>query len=205
MKNPKIIWRGNPLPQITANNSAAATKSQAKAIVIAAVKDAELLAQAGFLHLDRAWDRKRRKRVKFWKEDPVLSRWFGTGRLSVRQIRLTRRRMRRVHKFLADKRLRIRLKEQKGGDVNGHNYGGPFSPKTFVLYPAWFGLPAIKRPGVIVHELFHEWFIDHKDDSGNKYGAQAARNIARQKPQRARRNPENYEHYVLDVFGWGGS
>ncbi|WP_373512133.1 M35 family metallo-endopeptidase, partial [Persicitalea sp.] len=171
----------------------------------AAVKDADLLARAGFLHLDRVWDMKRRNRVKFWTNDPVLSTWFGTGRLSIHQIRLTRRRIRRVHNFLANKRLRIRLKEQKDTAVNGHNYGGPFSPKTFVLFPAWFAQRAVVRPGIIVHELFHQWFIDHKDNSGNKYGAQAARNIARQKPIRARRNPENYEHYVLNVFGWQGN
>ncbi len=200
MKAPKIIWRGNPLPQITANNSAAATKEEAEAIVIAAVKDAETLARAGIQHLNHAWDRKRRKRVKFWKNDPVLSMWFGSGKVTVRQIRLTRRRMRRVHNFLANKRLRIRLKEQKGTNTNAHNYGGPFSPKTFVLFPAWFGKRAVERPAIIVHELFHQWFIDHKDKQGNKYGEQAARNIARKKPRTARRNPENYEHYVLNFI-----
>lgn len=200
MKTPKIIWRGNPLPQITDNNSAADSKEDAEAIIIAAVKDAEILARAGLQHLNRAWDRKRRKRVEFWKNDPVLSEWFGSEKVTVRQIRVTRRRMRRVHNFLANKRLRVRLKKQKGANTNAHNYGGPFSPKTFVLFPRWFSKSAVERPAIIVHELFHEWFIDHKDKQGNKYGAEAARNIARQKPRVARRNPENYEHYVLNFI-----
>lgn len=197
MKKPKIIWRGNPLSQIESENSAASSKKKAEDIVNAAVIDAEILARAGLEQLNKCWNKKRSKRKNFWKNDPTLSTWFGTGKLTIRQIRVTRRRMRRVHNFLANKRLRIRLKEQKGTTTNGHNYGGPFSPKTFVLFPAWFGKRAVDRPAVIVHELFHEWFIDHKDNNGNKYGELAARNIARQKPITARRNPENYEHYAL--------
>jgi hypothetical protein len=200
MKAPKIIWRGNPLPQIVGNNSAASSKARAEAIVLAGVKDADLGAREGLLRLNHVWNRQRRHRKQAWRDDPFIREWFGTGKLTIYQIRVTRRRMGRVHHFLANKTLRIRLKQQKGDTTNAHNYGGPFSPKTFVLFPRWFGKGAMERPAIIVHELFHQYFIDHKDDAGNKYGAQAAHNIAHQKPRTARKNPENYEHYVLSFM-----
>lgn len=54
------------------------------------------------------------------------------------------------------------------------------------------------RAGTIVHELTHQKTVGSTSD--HAYGQPAAKKLASQEPGKARRNADNYQYYLEDVF-----
>ena len=147
--------------------------------------------------MNHTWPRQKRRA---WRNDQLLNDYFG-DKATVVQIRAVRRRINRARRRLNADKLRIRLLPQKRGtksSTNGHNKGGPLSPRTFVLFPSWFGISGREeRAAIVFHELLHDWHIDHKLNGRTVRGNIEAQRLADANPGKARRNPENYEHFAL--------
>ncbi len=167
------------------------------------------MAKAGVDRLDYILAPKRSKnKKKRWKNDKIATAYFGSRQATVEQIKAVRRRLKRAHRRLADRKLNIRLLPQSRASkssTNGHNYGGPITPRRFVLFPNWFKKKSKEeKAAIIIHELLHDWFIDHKIKDGGKrktvYGSRLAKKLAKEKPRTARRNPENYEQFTFAVW-----
>ncbi|MFO6464560.1 hypothetical protein ACK8OR_09210 [Jannaschia sp. KMU-145] len=134
-----------------------------------------------------------------WKSDPVICRYFGDSDVTRRQMRLVRRRLRRAHRRTTEGRLRIRLRSQSKASkttTRGRNSGGVATPRIFQLYPRWFAASERARAGILAHELFHDWSKDH-DVTGDPYSIDNVLALARDEPKKARRNPENFEQFIL--------
>jgi hypothetical protein len=168
------------------------------------VERAERLAFIGLsVLLDTLEPRSTKARRGAWNADADIVTYLGEAPTLGSEIQSTVYRMAVVCERLRDRQLHVRLLPQdraRRETLGGHNYGGSFSPNTFVLFPNWF---KGRNASTIIHELFHEWYADFKvgplGDRRIASGAADARQLARQHPSRARRNPENYEHFCLAV------
>ena len=198
MKSPKIKFKKNALKEL---ENAGISKSKAKSFIFAAVKQAEKIAKLGLNRVDKIHQRKRSQRKSAWKNDSHVVTYFGKGALTIGQITATRRRIKRVHRRLSQKRLTIRVFPQSKApsiNTNAQNLGFVFSPKTFKLFTRWFiNNGDLQRAGIILHELNHDLFPDQRLDGETVYGEMLAKSLASRKPRRARRSAENHEWYCM--------
>jgi hypothetical protein len=206
MKTPKVIFVLDDISEITSRDSSVRTKANIESAVGAAVRLAERMARHALNHFNRVLDQNTTTGMKrAWNGDAKVKGFFGEAPGKDR-MRNTCDRLDRAYRRLRDKQLRIRLKPQKGKSWNGHNSGGPLSPRQFVLYPDWFKKGDDERAAIVIHELLHDWHVDHKvkDPRTGKretaYGARLARALAKDRPGSARRNPENFEQFCLALW-----
>lgn len=181
------------------------THAQREAIQTAA-DDAERIAIEGLHVLDQIWNqpgrgrRRRRRRKDAWRHNADLVRWFGGDELTNKQIRATRRRMRKIRdEFRKDVRFTI-IQHQTGDrsyrcNVNRAAYCSPGTP--IKLCPVWFSMSARHRAEILIHELSHK--NGHVHHRGATDAATALR-LAREHPRLARRNPENFEQYCGEFY-----
>ena len=211
MRTPTIRFvDSGVLDEITAHQPTLTTEQQVRDYMASAIELAEDMAHKGLERLDDVLEPRRKKdKRSAWQNDAVVTRWFGDDRPTVASIRGVRRRLARIRDRLESTRLTVRLRAQPANHPTrrGLNHGAGLTPRRFQLYSQWFqvGLNDEERAAIIVHELLHDRHIDHKvrDDDGVRktaYGSRLAQLLAEDKPMQARRNPENFEQFVLDVW-----
>lgn len=209
MKAPNVIFKDGALSDIKARVPSLDTQSEIEQVVADRTGLAERIAKKGLDRLDHILAGKRNRDKKSrWKSDQIAVAFFGDDLVSTAEIKAVRRRLDRAHRRLAKRELNIRLLPQSRAaktSFSGHNAGGPLTPLRFVLFPRWFEKSGrAEQAVVIIHELMHDWFIDHKvKDGGDRktaYGERLAKKLAADKPLSARRNPENYEQFCLAVW-----
>ena len=210
MKTPKVIWDGADVADITAKDSKIKTKAETERAIKDAVALGEKMAKHALNHLGRVLNQSTTKKMKdAWEKDKNVKAFFGKAPTKAR-MKNVEDRLERAYKRIHDKQLKIRLKEQKtsksGSLYNGHNYGSVLSPRKFVLFPNWFSQDDEQRAAIIIHELLHDWHVDHKvkDSKTGKrvtaYGTKLAKQLAKDNPGGARRNPENYEQFCMALW-----
>lgn len=142
-----------------------------------------------------------------WNGDALLVQWFGEID-HVNNVSDVFNRLNSVVERL-NKKITIRLHPQRDSTTSAMNAGTFFEPKMFKVYPylieksldlATLQLDYDKMASVLIHELIHVWFTDQKLNGDTVYGAILAMDLAIEKPRKARRSAENYEHFCLS-FG----
>lgn len=183
----------------------AITAAQQTAIQQAA-DDAERISIEGLEVLTQIWNqpgrgaRRRRRRKSAWNNNPIVVRWFGSRKLTNRQIRRTRRRMERNRdEFRQTVRFAVIHHQSGGHSYRCDNETDAFcSPGTRIkLCPSWFGGRRRQRAKLIIHELDHKNGHVHHDQATDP---DSARNLARDDPRSARRNPENYACFCDEYY-----
>ncbi len=205
MKTPVIDWEDASAEFIRAfslNGYTVPDRDAVDAIIVADIARAQRMAAAGLRHLSailgaNTTDGKRER----WRRDALAPVFFGkTSRVTA--MRSVHKRLERAHRRLRDNTLHIRMRPQsvRPGGARGRNTGGFLSPRRFQLFPAYASRGAAQRAAIIVHELLHEWLIDHKIGSERVNDEASARRLASRDPEEARRNPENFEQFLLQVW-----
>lgn len=141
--------------------------------------------------------------------DPLIHEafllFFGAKNQDEYYLRQILKRLKRTYDRLSNKTITVRLLPQSKASskyTNGSNNGAFLSPNKFTLYPRWFNKDITEASVIIIHELLHDWFLDHKIKTadGKKltvYGFDRAVILALESPRKARRSPENYEQFCL--------
>ncbi|SFJ91031.1 hypothetical protein [Celeribacter neptunius] len=206
MKNPTIDWENSSDEFIAAFEMhpefSTLDRGDVEAILKEDVARAQRMAAAGLRHLRTILGANRNAgKLDRWRRDALAPLYFGKASTVV-QIRSTRHRLERAHRRLRDNRLHLRMREQRhaGSGTNGRNPGYFLSPNRFQLFPEWAKKDAEDRAAILVHELLHEWLSDQKIGRQTVYGEDLARRLAREDPGKARRSPENFEHFLLQVW-----
>ncbi len=155
--------------------------------------------------LDQIWYQKgilkTRRRRKAWRNNSAISRWFGTKILTRRQIRVTRRRVKRILKFFKRGITFVIVQQQTGKRSwlckktrRAYAWGG----SRIFLCPSFFQDSTQARAITIIHELVHKigWGHPRLRGSGSvkrNWGHRdRALELARRFPMRARRSPVNF-------------
>lgn len=209
MPSPNVIFKEGAFEEIKAKAPSLDSKREIEQHISERTLGAERMAKKGLDRLNSILSpRKNRDKRKRWRSDPFVMTYFGNIR-TVEDIKAVRRRLERAYRRLDKRELNIRLLPQSRASkssTNGHNIGGPLTPWRFVLFPNWFdrNRGTVQQSAIIIHELLHDWHVDHKVRDGSKrvtaYGERLAKKLARDKPSYARRNPENYEQFCIAVW-----
>ena len=197
MKDPKIKWPGDSEKKQFLN-ATGLTVDQTEDRITRAISKGEKMAKRGLNHIQPILDEKRSRWEACWNADKTLKKWFGKV-TKANHVKDVFRRLENAYDRLSDKTLTIKIKADLPNDYSAMNNGSFLSPKTFQVGPDWFDNPINERGSVVIHELLHEWFIDQKIDGEIVYGATLAKKLADKEPKKARKSPENYEHYCLDL------
>lgn len=198
MKTPKIIIKKNSFLEILKVDPTMITNDHIKKELIEAIELAGKMSEIALRNFEEILEK--------WKTSHDAVLYFGEL-LKVRHIKIIRKRIRRINRWLHKRKLKIRLLSQNKAakkTLIGQNYGSFLSPRRFVLFPRWFKQDKNEKASVIIHELMHEWFDDQKITRHGKtrkvYGKNAARALAKENPKKARRSAENYEQYCEQVW-----
>ncbi len=203
-KVPKVTFKNGSHKEIRKRNSSYHTKTQ---VVLDINNDLDLAQQM----TDRGMKRlahwlNHDKPAKGFKKDPIASLWFGTDQVSATQIKKIRNRLRGVRERLKKKKMRVTCKKQPKNNtkLRGRNVQ-PFA-NSFSLFPFHFDkrYKMTHRAALIVHELFHKRWFDATEGFlffGNPiYGKKKIEKLARDKPKKARQNPQNYYFFIQHVW-----
>ena len=148
-----------------------------------------------------------------WLDDTYISRWFGKGSLTNRQIRLVRRRLRKLAEWFRNG-LRIHVIKARRGIRRGACWGQAaymLRPRIY-LCPKFFGEDrrTADNATTLIHELTHRlaqrsaksgrpkvyfghpWVSFAKPVKSNFNHIQRAKDLATRRPIRARRSPVNF-------------
>lgn len=162
---------------------------------------ARSLARKALDHSDYIFEHTERRQWKdaFNKDRPLL-RWFGEVKSSGK-AKNVRNRLEALCSRI-DKGVTMKLRPNKNESTGASNYGWVFTPRGMKVYPNLFDneLENDERAAVILHELMHVWFDDKKIKGNKVYNAEFALKLAMIHPSQARRSPENYERYCLEVW-----
>lgn len=207
MPYPKFIFKHGAIDEIDDKVPGLDTKAEIEGYVGYRTVEAGLVAKKGLDRLNAILQpRKSRDQKKRWRGDPLAVAFFGDIR-TVADIKAVRRRLERAHHRLDKHQLTIRLLPQdraSSEDTIAHNTGSFVTPNRFVLFPNWFAKNNVEQAGIIIHELLHDWLIDHKVNDGSKrvraYGVRLAQKLAKDRPSAARRNPENIHQFCIAVW-----
>jgi len=163
--------------------------------------------------LDQIWYQKglgkMRKRRGAWRNNPAIARWFGTKILTRRQIRVTRRRVKRILKFFERGITFVIVQHQTGKrswlcdeETRAYAWGG----SRVFLCPRFFQDGNLRaRARTIIHELVHKIGWGHPRLRGSGHVSITATHqdraleLARRFPMRARRSPVNFA-WLYDEF-----
>ena len=189
-------------------------------MIIQALDDAERMARDVLTDFNRnVWEQRgrvrqrRRRRRDAWSSHPTLSRWFGGSRRHI-LIRRIRRRMNRLREWTkGDSRIIVKtLPTGRRHCDDGTNAFVTFPPRRVLrihLCRSWFtgpldgaapgatSTPASRRAAIIIHELVHELGFAHPEGVST---AAEALGLAQRNSRKARRSPENFEHYYEQFF-----
>ena len=146
-----------------------------------------------------------------WESVPAFRRYFGV-------TELTRPQMTRVCNVILtlderlDKGLTIKVRPVVGRGLASCRKGrsafqamGFAGARRMSLCRDWFekGRTTRERAAILIHEMVHAtgigWTRDLPVDNPVR-GATEARDFARSDPRKARRNPENMEHFMLAIM-----
>lgn len=207
MPTPKVIFKVD-VDEIAAVDASLDARRRVEASLRESVELANRMCHNAYRAIARIDRYTRKRRIKKeWNDLPEAVAYFGTSKVNKRQVGLVRKRLKRVRNRLRDKRLKIRLLPQaraSSESVNGSNHGILLSPLKFTLYPNWFEHSEAHKAAIIIHELFHDRFLDHKvrhdGERVTAYGSDLAKKLARKRPIAARRNPENYEQFCEELW-----
>jgi len=208
MKAPKIKFKKSAFSEITDLDNNMKTKIIVEREVTKFLKAAGKMLEFGLIPIEEILNHKSDNAIiEAWQNNSIVVAFFGDQNLDVKAIKIVRKRMKRAHRRLTTKRIKIRLLSQKKASkstVVGHNYGSILSPKTFVLFPRWFKQNDISKAGTVVHEMFHDIAFDQEVEIYGKkvtvYGKTAALALAKQSPEKARKSPENYEQFCKEIW-----
>jgi len=198
--------------ELDRNNNSPASAQQRQDIVDA-VNEAIVLAGRGRNAINNIWDKsgRTRRQVKaarksHWRRDIRFVTWFGERKLTNNQIRLVRKRILKIQRWLTTKDLSIIIVHHQDGDQSFRcnqtatgsvtAFARNYLPLRIGVCPVWFSdLNTNERAGVLLHEMVHEIGFNHKRGAVDSSTSQS---LARNHPKLARKNPENYEHFFLE-------
>lgn len=141
-----------------------------------------------------------------WCNHDAFVRYFGTKNLTKKQMKRTCNRLITLNRRL-DRSLVIKVRPVAGRRVGrcfkgrwAYQARGFTGARTINLCRDWFEeTDDTARGAVILHELVHAMGVGWTRDLpvGNPAGGGAeARQLALNDPGKARRNPENFEHFM---------
>ncbi len=197
MKDPKIIWP-NDEDSGKVMNATQLTRIQIEDRVTRSISKAEHMSKAGVDFIQTVLDEPKNKRETCWNTNTTLVKWFGLVKTS-NHVKDVHRRLENVYDRVAFKKITIKIRANLPKDRRAQNNGSFLSPKTFEVEPDWILEKINIRGSVVIHELMHEWFTDQKLDGEKIYTAKLAKDLAKQKPKKARKSAENYERFCLDL------
>lgn len=149
--------------------------------------------------------------IQNWNGDRLLARWFG--RISkVGDATDVFNKLNSVVERL-NKKMTIRLHPQRDRAVGGvggtlaQNNGTFFEPRTFKVFPFLFEASRTANNALIIddmastfiHEMVHLTVFDQKLEGETVYGERLALQLAIDKPNRARKSPENFSLFCLEL------
>jgi hypothetical protein len=196
MREPNIEW---PSSDETSDILAATgkTQSELEELIRASIRKAEFMAKLGRDHIGEVQKKAEDAWTGRWNADEVLVMWFGRVE-KANHVEDVHRRIDDVYDRLASHVLTIHVREDLPQNFDAQNLGSFISPDTFRVAVGWLEDDLEERASVVIHELLHQWFKDQRLSKGNTvYGKADAKQLAMIDPQKARRSPENYEHYCL--------
>ena len=150
----------------------------------------------------------RRKRRKAWNKNTRVKRWFGTGSLTTVQMKWTKERLVRLKRNL-EGTVKFRIIQHQSGDRSWlcHDGSDPSlaycsGGSSIKLCPKFFIVSDRKRAKNVVHELCHHIAMWHRrtGTGGRATDRKSALKLAKDYPKRARKNPENYEHFCNEYY-----
>jgi Lysine-specific metallo-endopeptidase len=131
----------------------------------AAVNEAESWVSAAISAIDGIWNgRTRRARKREFKKHRAFSFWFGTSIVTIRQIRILRRRIHKMGRFFHQRRLNFTVNQRQHKSKshgcftkkNGSfNIALTVAPVIYLCPTFWTQSTATSRVRTIVHELTH--------------------------------------------------
>ncbi len=146
-----------------------------------------------------------------WNNDALLVKWFGEIS-KVGDASGVHNKMDSVVKRL-NKKMTIRLHPQRDRASDGssgtlaQNNGTFFEPKTFKVFPYLFEASRADDNSLIIddmastfiHEMVHLFVFDQKHDGETVYGDTRALKLAIDRPDKARKSPENFSLFCLEL------
>lgn len=208
MQPPKIKINKGALAEIKTKNPSLADpkaleKRLAGIVMMAEEMTGKALREVNAIHAKGSTAAKK----KAWNRLSEAVDYLGAEKVTGKQINLLRKRIQRIFNRLQCKTLKITLKVQADASSSkalGSNNGFLLSPRKFVLYPRIFKKQDRSIALTIIHELFHDINLDYKVKDGDKkvlvYGNRLAKKLAKAKPKLARKNPENLECFIREVW-----
>ena len=190
----------------------------------AAVNEAEGWLRAAITAIDGIWIGRTRRAIKrVFKNHPAFSFWFGTGVVTIRQIRILRRRMHKMGRFFHQKRLRFTINQRQDG-TNSHackskngtfNIALTIAPVIYLCPAFWTRVSAMSQVRTIIHELTHRLLqplalvtvptgiFTHPwvNGRGVKFDSDVvlARTLARKRSMASRRSPQNWAFCFQEI------
>ena len=159
--------------------------------------------------IDAIWDNNKttKKKIDALAQVQPFVDYMGLGKLGKSEIKLVRKRIRRIWKRLSGGNLKIIIERVEEGGCGGVDTTGWMRPGYYTVHlcPHYFevGFPS-NRAKVIIHELGHAAGMYHQ------YGVSAvgdqeikAKSMAIHHPKNARKNPSNYMYMMYEL--WDGS
>lgn len=175
------------------------TKGNAKQKLLQACAIALEMAEFSYGEIAKVKAQKGKKRIKAFNNNTLLRKWFGEIK-SKGQVRNMISRFNTIKNRLSNG-VKIRLRPNSEDIANAKNMGILTSPRRFKIYARLLPSDEERIASVLVHELMHEWFTDKKLANGDDVeNATDAINLAMESSGKARRSPENFEQYYLELY-----
>ncbi|SHH31702.1 hypothetical protein [Marivita hallyeonensis] len=152
------------------------------------------LLDAGFEIIDEVRQAPRQDRVDAFMAEPLLVEFFGEA-TRVRHVNNVHRRLEGLRDRV-ERGFTVALKPDGKKTPLAQTTGALNTTRVrFRLYTRGIRLDIWDLAALINHEIGHQWFKDQKLGTEPVYGTQAARDLARYHPRRARKSTENYEQF----------
>jgi len=174
------------------------TLSQAEGQLLEAADLASDMASAGYGILKGITDLSESRWVDEFSGHALCDLWFGEV-TKKSQVKKVRNRMDSICNRI-QRGLTIRFRPQKERTHDAHNRGTFFEPSTFKVFPFIFDEDMNYIASTYIHELMHVWFKDQKLGMEPVYGDQAALDLAKYHPRRARKSAENYAFFCEEAL-----
>lgn len=152
--------------------------------------------------------------INNWNNDALLVRWFGLIN-KVGDASAVHNKLNSVVTRL-NKKMTIRLHPQRDmkysdegtGGTTAQNNGTFFEPRTFKVFPWLFesarnadrSLNIENMASTFIHEMVHLTVFDQKLEGETVYGEELALQLAIDRPNKARKSPENFSFFCLELM-----
>lgn len=196
MKEPKIDWPSDKETKEILDETGM-TKSQICDLIRRSIRRAAAMSRRGVRHIAPILEAKRSTWESAWNKDATLKLWFGKV-TQANHVKDVHRRLDRICNRFANKKQTIKVRAELPKGFTAQNLGGPLSPNTFKVAIKWIKKSELnEQAAIMIHESKHDWNKDQKIDGKSVYGESMAQQLAKENSGKARRSPENYEHYCL--------